>query len=92
MRQKWICVPPDEPLLIQGRLNSFSEVVRPFRYDMPDPSAEIDYISGIARDYMKMEVRDGLSGRRTMIEPNVKARDVPAIVEIGREALPTLSR
>ena len=41
---------------------------------MPDPSAGIDYISGITRDYMKMEVRDGLSGRRAMIEPNVKTR------------------
>jgi hypothetical protein len=70
VRQKWICVPLNKPLLIGS--DWLYEIIRLSRNDVPDASTGIDNISCIAWDHMKMEVWDSLSGRRSKIKTYVE--------------------
>ena len=52
---------------------SFGEIIRLLRYGIPNSSAGIVYIAGIAGDHMKMEMENRLAGRGSEIEANVEA-------------------
>ena len=73
MREEWVFVPLNQPLLISLRGIFFGEVIRFRGYDMSNSAPGIVYIAGIPGDHMKMEMEDCLSSRRSEIEANVEA-------------------
>ena len=103
MRQKWIIIPLNKPLLSTVSYSLLGEVIGLFRYDVAYSSAGVVDIAGIARDYVKMKMQDRLSGRRPKIETNIEAigrmassnscnrlvdcRPSPSLLDIGQFSL-----
>ena len=73
MRKERVLISLNQSLLIITRGGRRFEVIRFCGYDMPHPSAWIIDITHVAWDNVKMEVKDGLSGRRSEIETNIKS-------------------